>query len=128
MTDERRKYVRTKCVIPAEVVQFGDNTKLVEKISVCDFSLEGLKLVISYVAPKSHSNVDLKLLIPETKLITPFSGEIRWSRFADNKLEVGLKTQQMDEEAMADIINWIYSKWRDMMEPWKEDKKKTKPD
>ena len=122
MSDDRRRYIRTKCVIPAEVVQFGGESKLVDKISVCDFSLEGLKLVISYVTPKSHSNVDLKLLIPETRLSTPFSGEIRWSRFADNNLEVGLKTQQMDGEAVAEIINWLYAEWRDKMEPWKEDK------
>lgn len=124
MPDNRRKHERMKCVIPAEVVQFGGSSRLVEKISVCDFSLEGLKLVISYVAPESNSNVNLRLLIPETKLSTPFSGEIRWSKFEDNKLEVGLKTQQMDGEAMAEIVNWLYPRWRDKMEPWKEDKKK----
>ncbi len=110
MGEESRKSLRFECPIPAELVNLEGNDELIDKITAHDFSTEGLKLVISFKF-NPGSNMDLKLSIPEKKLSAQLSGEITWTKCADNKLEVGIKIKEMDKDSKSEIINWVFQKW-----------------
>lgn len=110
MTEERRKYPRYKCIFPAKVIKSGDKHKLIERISIRDFSREGLKLKINFVSLKPGSSMELELYFPEKELSISLSGEIAWSKGVQNRMELGLKITEMDEEAMNEILSWIASK------------------
>jgi len=110
MTEERRKYPRYKCMFPAKVIKSGDKHKLIERISIHDFSREGLKLKINFVRLKPGSSMELELYFPERGESTSLIAEIAWSKGAENTMEVGLKIKEMNEEAKNDILSWIASK------------------
>ena len=110
MTEERRKYPRYKCIFPAKVIKSGDKLKLIERISIRDFSREGLKLKINFVSLKPGSSMELELYFPEKGLSISLSGEIAWSKGVQNRMELGLKITEMDEEAKNEILSWIASK------------------
>ena len=107
MTEERRKHRRYKCLLPAEVLKTKGKDKLVERTTVHDFSRGGLKLVINIIAIDPGSDIELKLYVPEKGLKTSLKAEIAWKKFADDKLEVGLKIKEMEEEAKDEILNWV---------------------
>jgi len=107
MTEERRKHPRYKCIFPAKVIKSGDKLKLIERISIHDFSREGLKLKINFVSLKPGSGMELELYIPEKGLSISLSGEIAWSKGVENSMEVGLKIKEMDEEVKNEILSWI---------------------
>jgi hypothetical protein len=110
MGKESRKSLRFECPIPAELVNLEGKDELIDKITAHDFSTEGLKLVISFKF-NPGSNMDLKLSIPEKKLSAQLSGEITWTKCADNKLEVGIKIKEMDKDSKSEIISWVFQKW-----------------
>ncbi len=110
MTEERRKYPRYKCMFPAKVIKSGDEHKLIERISIHDFSQEGLKLKINFVSLQPGSSMELELYFPEKGSSISLSGEIAWSQGVKNRMEVGLKITEMDEETKNEILSWIGSK------------------
>jgi len=110
MTEERRKYPRYKCIFPAKVIKSGDKHKVIERISIHDFSREGLKLRINFVSLKPGSSMKLELYFPEKGLSTSLLAEIAWSKSVENRMEVGLKIKEMDEEAKNEILSWIAPK------------------
>jgi len=105
--EERRKFPRYKCIFPAKVIKSGGNLKLIERISIHDFSREGLKLKINFVSLKPGSPMELELYFPEKGLSTSLLAEIAWSNGGENIMEVGLKIKDMDEETKNEILNWI---------------------
>lgn len=107
MTEERRKHRRYKCLLPAEVLKAEGKDKLVERTTVHDFSRGGLKLIINFVTPDPGSDIELKLYVPEKGLTISLKAEIAWKKFTDDKLEVGLKIKEMEEEARDEILNWV---------------------
>lgn len=107
MTEEKRKFQRFECLIPSEVLSLGGKNRLIERAIIRDFSAEGLKLVIRFVNPVPGSRAKLILQIPEENLITPVSGEVRWSKYTENILNVGIKIDQIDPEAREEILSWI---------------------
>ncbi len=110
MTEERRKHPRYKCIFPAKIIKSGDKHKLIERISIHDFSLEGLKLKINFISLIPGSGIELELYIPEKGESTSLIAEIAWCKGVENKMEVGLKIKKMDEEAKNEILSWIASK------------------
>ncbi len=107
--EERRKHPRYKCMIPARVIKSGNKHKLVERISIHDFSREGLKLKINFASLKQGSDMELELYFPEKGESISLTAEIAWSKGVENGMEVGLKMKEMDEEAKNEILSWIAS-------------------
>jgi len=105
--EEKRKYPRYKCMFPAKVIKSGGKLKLIERVSIHDFSREGLKLKINFVSLKPGSSIELELYFPEKAESTPLIAEIVWSKGVENTIEVGLKIKEMDEEAKNEILSWI---------------------
>lgn len=97
-------------MFPAKVIKSGDKHKLVERISIHDFSREGLRLKINFVSLEPGSAMELELYFPEKGLSASLSAEIAWSKGVENSMEVGLKIKKMEEEVKNDILNWITTK------------------
>ena len=110
MAEERRKHPRYKCMFPAKVIRSGDKLKLLERISIHDFSLEGLKLKINFVNLKPGSGMELELYFPEKGESISLLTEIVWSKGVETSMEVGLKIKKMDEKTKNEILSWIAPK------------------
>ncbi len=109
MGKENRKLNRSQCLFPAEIVQ-ANGKQLIERVSIHDFSKEGFKLVINLNLNPS-SILESKIYVPEKKIATQLVGEIVWSKFADNRFEIGLKIREMDEKAKNEILEWVAPNW-----------------
>jgi len=107
MTAERRKFTRYKCLLPAEVLKAKGEDKIVKRTTIHDFSRGGLKLVFNFIELDPGSNIDLEVYVPEKGLRTSLKAEIAWKKFGDNKMEVGLKIINIEEEAQNEILSWI---------------------
>lgn len=125
---EKRKSIRSKCLIPAEVVKAGGKNNLVERTSVHDFSKEGLRLYIN-LNLKPGTPIDLRLFVPEKKITTSLLGKVTWSKCLDDKFVVGIKIIQMDQKAKEDIQNWVFPGWLEFKtkKKKKNDKKRHSP-
>ena len=111
MPKEKRKFLRFKCLLPAELVGLQGKEHLEAKASASDFSIEGMKLSIDFVNLKPGSNLDLKLYSPETQEFNSLKGEVTWKKWVKGKLEVGLKIKEMDKISKSEILNWIFPRW-----------------
>jgi c-di-GMP-binding flagellar brake protein YcgR len=107
MKEERRKYTRYKCLLPAEVLRAVGKDKIVKRTTIHDFSRGGLKLVFNFIELDPGSDIDLEVYVPEKGLRTTLKAEIAWKKFGDNKMEVGLKIINIEEEAQNEILSWI---------------------
>ncbi|KKK63134.1 hypothetical protein LCGC14_2997370 [marine sediment metagenome] len=105
--EEKRKHPRYKCMFPAKLIKSGDKLRLIERISIHDFSREGLKLKINFVSLKPGSGMELELYFPEKGESTSLIAEIAWTKGVENSMEVGLKIKKMDEETKNEILSWI---------------------
>lgn len=106
-TDERRKFTRYKCLLPAEVLRAKGKDKIIKRTTIHDFSRGGLKLVYNFIELDPGADVDLEVFVPEKGLRTSLKAEIAWKKFGDNKMEVGLKIINIEEKAQNEILNWI---------------------
>jgi len=105
--EERRKYSRVKCFLPAELFKSTGKQDVVKRASVQNISQEGAKLNIK-LNIKKGSDLELKVYVPEKKLLTLVSGEITWIKNVENKLEIGLKIKDMSEKDKEEILDWIF--------------------
>ena len=118
--EEKIKFLRFDCVLPAEVVGIKGKENIISRATIKDFSNMGLKLTVNFNLD-SRTPIDLKLYLPEKKLTTSVSGEITWSQFKDKKLEIGIKIKDMDKKLKKEILDWISPSWT---QETKEEKKK----
>jgi len=109
MGEEKRKFIRFECSLPAEASIPGQ-THLLKRATIHDFSTEGLKLTIN-LNLKPGSPMDINLNLPKKNLLTTVSGEITWVRSKENKMEVGLKIKKMDKEAKSELLNFLFPRW-----------------
>lgn len=120
MGNEKRKFLRFDCLLPAELIKLEGKNDLIERATVHDFSREGLKLTINFNI-NSGTVMELKLFLPEKKIHTTMTGEITWKKCVNNRMEVGLKIIDMDKKAKTEILNWVFPKW---LEKKREEEKK----
>ncbi|UCC39610.1 MAG: PilZ domain-containing protein [Candidatus Aminicenantes bacterium] len=112
MREERRKFLRFECTLPAELIKFGSHFNLAERATILDFSSAGLKLIIDYIHLNSCPSLEIKLDIPEMSLSTSIVAEVCWSKYVSlNRVEMGLRIVHMDKDARSIILNWIFPKW-----------------
>jgi hypothetical protein len=114
MTEERRKLLRYECCVPAEIIKLEGEYNLTQRATVRDLTSNGLKLVINFNINSNinqGSSLKLRLYCPEIELSTSLLGEIKWSKCAENKLELGLKIKEMDKNLKRELLNWIFPRW-----------------
>jgi hypothetical protein len=110
MSKEKRKSVRSQCVIPAELIRIEGKEHFTMRTTAHDLSEEGLKLTLNFDLDPG-STMDLRLYVPEKKLSTLLSGEIIRVRTIDKKLEVGLKIKEIDSQLKHEILTWVFPGW-----------------
>jgi len=108
MGEDKRKCPRFECSIHSEVIKVDENSNLIERTAILDFSRDGLRLGVDFVNPLPGSNVDIEILLPAKQLIATLSGEAIWSRYEKNRMEIGLKLRDMDSQAKENILKWVY--------------------
>ena len=107
MSDERRRDKRYKCLLPAQVLRAEGKEKLVQRTTVHDFSRGGCKLIVNIVTLDPGADVELEVYVPEKGLKTTVRAEIAWKKMAGDKLEIGLKINNMKKGAEQEILKWI---------------------
>lgn len=121
MGDDKRKFLRFECLLPAEIVKIGGGKSLKEIAKVDEISREGLKLVINFdFNLNPGAKIDFKLSLPEREAATLVSGEIMWSKCKGNKWEIGIRILDMDKTAKAELLEWGYNKWLEGVEKDKQ--------
>jgi c-di-GMP-binding flagellar brake protein YcgR len=122
MREEKRKYTRSECVLPAEVIKIEGKDHISIRTTAHDLSDEGLKLTVNLNLDPG-STVDLKLYLPEKKLSTLLSGEIIRVKSIDKKLEVGLRIKEIDGKLKSELLSWVFPKWQGTKAEKKKGKK-----
>ena len=110
MGEDKRKCPRFECSIHSEVIKVEENSNLIERTAILDFSRDGLRLGVDFINPIPGSNVDIEILLPAKQLIATLSGEAIWTRYEKNRMEIGLKLRDMDRQAKENILKWVYFK------------------
>jgi len=123
MGEEKRKFPRSKCFLPAEVLRIKGKNRLIERSSIRNFSPEGAKLVMNFNLTPG-SDMEIKLSLPEKNLSVSLSAEIVWIKQKDNKIEAGLKIKEMDQKLKEEILDWLSPKWSGKNSDKEEKKKK----
>ena len=110
MSEEKRKYIRFGCLLPAEVTRVEDTAHIIKDTNINDFSREGIRLKMS-LNLKAGAVVELNIRHPKTSETIPVEAEIVWSRQADDVIELGLKISKIDKTVKHDIQEYIYDDW-----------------
>jgi hypothetical protein len=110
MSEDKRKYLRFHCVLPAEIIKLENKKQLINEVKIDDFSREGIRVVLSFNL-KPGSDVELNLQHPHKKTNTPVVGEIMWSQGENDNMEIGIRIKEMDTIAKSEIFDYIYEKW-----------------
>lgn len=110
MSEEKRKYIRFGCLLPAEVTRVEDTAHIIKDTNVNDFSREGIRVKMS-LNLKTGSVVQLNIKNPKTSEAIPVEAEIVWSRQSDNSIDLGLKISKIDKTVKHDIQEYIYEGW-----------------
>jgi len=113
MRDERRRSLRSKCLFPAKIIDTEGTNGIIKRISVRDFSPEGFKLVITFNL-KPSSVLKTKVHIPEKQMTTSISGEIVWTNYVNDRLELGIKIKEMDENEKQGVLDFVFPPWVDI--------------
>lgn len=74
------------------------------------FSPEGFKLVVTFnLNPSSIMKTNVH--IPEKQMTTSISGEIVWTNYVNDKLELGVKIKEMDESEKQGVLDFVLPHW-----------------
>ncbi len=107
MRDEKRKSLRSKCLFPAKIIDTEGTNGIIKRISVRDFSPEGFKLAVTFNL-KPSSIMKTKVHIPEKQMTTSISGEIVWTNYVNDRLELGVKIKEMDENEKQGVLDFVF--------------------
>ena len=109
-TSEKRRALRFGCKIHAKVVKIDGMQNFVEKVDIIDFSQNGFRLRVNFVAPNPGARIELKLFLHKKKYNAKVIGEIIWRQYVDNHLEIGVKILHIESQAMGDILSWVLAR------------------
>lgn len=110
MRNEKRRSLRSKCLFPAKIIDTEGTNGIIKRISVRDFSPEGFKLVVTFNL-KPSSIMKTNVHIPEKQMTTSISGEIVWTNFVNDELELGVKIKEMDESEKQGVLDFVLPHW-----------------
>jgi hypothetical protein len=112
MRNEKRKSLRSKCLFPAKIIDTEGTNGIIKRISVRDFSPEGFKLAITFNL-KPSSVLKTKIHIPEKQMTTSISGEVVWTNYTNDRLELGMKIKEMDKNEKQGVLDFVLPHWVD---------------
>lgn len=107
---EKREALRFGCKILAKVVKIDGMQNFVERVKIIDFSQNGFRLRVNFVAPNPGARIELKLFLHKKQYNAKVIGEIIWHKYVDNQLEIGVKIIHIENQAMGDILSWLLAR------------------
>ncbi|MBU4254979.1 MAG: PilZ domain-containing protein [Acidobacteria bacterium] len=111
MSEDKRKYLRFDCTLPAEIINLEPGQELFKGAKIDDFSREGIKIILEFdVHPDTE--LDLNFRLPDSEKNVPVKAKVIWSRAKDSHIELGLRIEKMDADAKSDLFDYLYSQWR----------------
>ena len=111
MSEDKRKFLRFGCLLPAEIEAVEEGTPIINEASIKDFSREGVRLKLS-LNTKPGSSVILSIRHPSTGETIRIQAEIVWSSQEKDTVDVGLKIIEMDAAKKSEILDCLYEEWR----------------
>ena len=111
MSEDKRKYLRFECTLPAEIINLEPGQDLFKGAKIDDFSREGIRIVLDFDV-HHDSELDLNFRLPDSEECVPVKAKVIWSRSKDSHIELGLRIEEMDTEAKSDLFDYLYSQWR----------------
>lgn len=109
-SEERRGALRFGCKISAKVVKIDGMQNFFERVKIIDFSQNGFRLSVNFIAPNPGARIELKLFLHKKQYNTRVIGEIVWRRYVDNQLEIGVRILHIENQAMGDILSWVLAR------------------
>lgn len=107
---EKRRALRFGCKILAKVVKIDGMQNFVERVKIIDFSQNGFRLRVNFVAPNPGARIELKLFLHKKQYNATVIGEIIWRKYVDDQLEIGVKIIHIENQAMGDILSWVLAR------------------
>ncbi len=107
---EKRGALRFGCKILAKVVRIDGMQNFVERVKIIDFSQNGFRLRVNFVAPNPGARIELKLFLHKKQYNATVIGEIIWRKYVDDQLEIGVKIIHIENQAMGDILSWVLAR------------------
>jgi hypothetical protein len=98
-------------MLPAELLSSDGKSIFSGRVKVKDFSDEGLKLSLNFSKLKPGSIVDVKIYLPEKKILTLLSAEVTWNSYTANTMDLGLKIKNIDKDVKEEILTWVFPRW-----------------
>ncbi|MBU1338833.1 MAG: PilZ domain-containing protein, partial [Acidobacteria bacterium] len=70
MSEDKRKYLRFDCTLPAEIINLEPGQELFKGAKIDDFSREGIKIILEFdVHPDTE--LDLNFRLPDSEKNVP---------------------------------------------------------
>lgn len=107
---EKREALRFGCKILAKVVRIDGMQNFIERVKIIDFSQNGFRLRVNFVAPNPGAKIELKLFLHKKQYNAKVIGEIVWRKYVDNQLEIGVRILHIENQAMGDILSWVLAR------------------
>ncbi|MFC2158825.1 PilZ domain-containing protein [Acidobacteriota bacterium] len=110
MNEDKRKFIRFEGIIPIVIKKIEPEQPVKGRVVIDEFSREGIRLSLeSNVQPGSL--MELNLHLPESDEPASIKGVVMWSRPEGDKILIGLKINEMDAAAKAEIFDMVYTMW-----------------
>ncbi|MBU4203667.1 MAG: PilZ domain-containing protein [Acidobacteria bacterium] len=78
MSEDKRKYLRFDCTLPAEIINLEPGQELFKGAKIDDFSREGIKIILEFdVHPDTE--LDLNFRLPDSEKNVPVKAKVIWS-------------------------------------------------
>jgi hypothetical protein len=113
MGEEKRKFLRFECLVSVDLIDVGGGQgDAAGDALIEDISREGLRMVFSLGLDLTPgADIDLKVQTPDDPGACTLSGAVMWSKEKDQKIEVGIKINKMDECVRNRLLDIGYAKW-----------------
>jgi len=111
MGKDRRKFIRFDVPLKVEIGLKAD-INYIKEVTAKDFSREGVGLVLRDFDLAEGSQIQLKFFIPSRPEPIASSAVIKWAGKIDNKWQMGVKLEDMENSDKSQILDFVYEQWR----------------
>lgn len=113
MMDDKRKFLRFECSIPVEEIQSQGLNGEAHDVSLDNISREGVRLIMDVDTPFAPgTEVKFRISLKAEKAPIFVQGRVMWSRPNGDRFEIGLKIEDMDKGAKAELLEIGFDRWK----------------
>jgi hypothetical protein len=118
MIEDKRKYLRFECLVRVEEIQSEGLNGTPRDASLDNISREGLRIVMDVDQPFTPGiGVKFRISLAADKDPIFIRGSVMWSRMKGDKYEIGLRIEEMDSAAKAELLDMGFERWKEEQTP-----------